>query len=157
MLALVAVMVAATLPAPQRATYEKDYLELQQEFTERTNKLMGAIQNNQTDVIESLVAKDFSLSLHLEDKAPQVLPYSEWMRSAEHYTLENFQLKRFGVHNFYPVMIVNYRAIRTDQLGSAMRVTGKYVVTDVWVARGKIWELKRRFMSRPIVLTPDAE
>lgn len=153
MLAFATVVLAATLPA-QTPQYETDYVKLRQEFLERETKLMGAIQNKQHDVIESLLANDFSLTIALDGKPAQVFNYAEWMRTGEQYTLEHFQIQHLGVHMFFPVAIVNYRAMRTDQLGTAMKVSGEYVITDVWIARGKLWELRRRFLSSPVVLTP---
>ena len=57
---------SATLPAPQKATYEKDYLELQQEFTERTNKL---IIRDVVDRVEGILR----LIETLDQPTPQVV------------------------------------------------------------------------------------
>lgn len=153
MLTVAAIMLAVALPA-EKPQSETDYLRLRREFLERETKLMSAIQQDRNDVLALLLAKDFSVTMALENKPAQVFSPSEWMRMDEQYAVRHYEIQDLGVHDSPPVAIVSFRALRTGQPGGAGAGAPEYQITDIWIEQGKAWKLRRRLISRPMALNP---
>ena len=138
-------LVAMLAQMPSSATVG----QLTTQFQELETKLMGAAQNKQMDVKEELVASDFAYSVALSGEPNQVMSRSEWMQGVKHYDISHFQIAMLTAHKFDNSVIVQFR-LTAEAASSNVDLSGEYVMTDLWRAKGSAWQLTRRWVSRAV-------
>src|SRR5262249_46567410 len=55
-------------------------------------RVSGAIQMKNSAALEGLLAKDFTFSLALEGRPPEIMSREEWLKATEYYTLTGFEI-----------------------------------------------------------------
>ena len=147
MLATLGLVAALAGPqAPSAATQE----QLTKDFQALETKLMGAAQNKQMDVEEQLVAPDFAWSISFEGERNQVMSRSEWLKGVKHYDLKYFQIAHLTAQKFDDSVIVQFRLTTDAKANPNVDLSGEYVMTDAWRAKGSSWVLARRWVSRAV-------
>jgi hypothetical protein len=143
--ALVAVLLQAT-PSTPAVDPEKE------PFQSLETRVSGAIQMKNVPALEELLAKDFSFSVFLEGRAPQVMNRSEWMKTSEHYALTGFEIRHLAARVFGNVAVVRLQPSRKATAGTSLDHSGEFAVVDVWTKDGGAWKLSTRLLSRPDTL-----
>lgn len=142
--ALVAMLLQASTPAvnPEKGP-----------FQDLETRVSGAIQIKNISALDELLAKDFAFSLFLEGRAPEVMNRSEWLKTADLYTLAGFEIRYLAARVFGNVAVVRLQPHRTATAGtSAIDRSGEFAVVDVWTKDGNSWKLSARHLSRPDTL-----
>jgi uncharacterized protein YecE (DUF72 family) len=123
-----------------------------EQFLALETRLSGAIQMKNAATLQELVAKDFTFSLSLEGRPPEVMNREEWLKATAYYTLNGFELRHVAVRKFGDTAVVRLQPTRQAQVGTTVDRSGEFAVVDVWTKDGDAWKLSARFLSRPDVV-----
>ena len=146
---IIAAMGLVALLAGQQTPSSASVQQLTKQFQALETTLMGASQNKQTDVKERLLAPDFAYSVSFRGQRNQVMSRSEWIQGVKHYDISHFQIAMLTAQKLDNNVIVQFRV--TAEAGSAnVDLSGEYVMTDVWRAKGSTWQLARRWVSSAV-------
>ena len=121
----------------------------QEQFQALETQVSGAILIKNAPALELLLAKDFAFSLFLEGRAPEVMNRAEWLKTADHYRLENFALRYLSVRIFGNVAVVRVQPNRKATAGATVDRSGEFAVVDIWTKDDGTWKLSSRYLSRP--------
>jgi hypothetical protein len=137
-------LVLAPVQQTAEAIAENDAL-----FLKLTTDLNRAIQQKDGPAVDRALAKDFSFSMFVEGKPPQVMNRDEALKTmGSLYSLERFEIKNLAARPFGSVAVVRFQPLRKAELGSRDR-TGEFAVVDVWQKDGDTWRLSIRYQGRP--------
>lgn len=146
---IAAIGLVALLAGPQAPSAES-VAQLTKQFQDLETKLMGAAQNKQSDAEAEMVAPDFAWSVSFKGEKNQVMSRSEWMKGGQHYDLNHFQIAMLTAHKFDNNVVVQFRLTTDAKMNPDVDVSGEYVVTDLWRAKGSAWQLARRWVARAV-------
>jgi Domain of unknown function (DUF4440) len=145
--AIVAVGLASPVTVP--AQPDTSHIEANDaHFKQLTLQVQGAIQRKDTAALDKLFAKDFSFSMPVSGKVPQVMNRAEFLKLGSLYTLESFHITNLATRVWGGMAVVRFQSYRQAQLGSVDR-SGEFVVVDTWVKDGDAWHLSMRLLARP--------
>ena len=147
---IIAAMGLVALLAGQKTPSSASVAQLTQQFQELETTLMGAAQNKQSDAEAEMVADDFAWSVSFKGKNNQVMSRSEWMKGGQNYDLNHFQIAMLTAQKFDNNVIVQFRLTADAKANTNVDLSGEYVVTDLWRAKGSAWQLARRWVSRAV-------
>ena len=130
--------------------------QLTKQFQDLETRLMGAAQNKQSDAEADMVAPDFAWSVSFRGERNQVMSRSEWMKGGQNYDLNHFQVAMLTAQKFDNNVIVQFRLTADAKANPNVDLSGEYVITDLWRAKGSAWQLARRWVARDVT-KPKAE
>jgi hypothetical protein len=139
--ALALALVASPLPAAEpdaQATFQA--LEL---------KIMSAVAADDVEALEALVAPGFAWAIAFEGRPNAVANRAEWIKGGQHVDLKSFDISRLVAETFDKLALVHFRLTGSAKLGKSAKMSGGYVVTDLWEQSGEEWKLLRRLVSFP--------
>jgi Domain of unknown function (DUF4440) len=145
MMVLAHVLAALLLQAPSSKAVDAEH----EQFQALETQVSGAIQIKNTAALDQLLAKDFTFSLFLVGRAPEVLNRDEWLKTADNYTLTGFELRYLSVRVFGNVAVVRLQPNRKATAGTTIDRSGEFAVVDIWTKDGSAWKLSSRYLSRP--------
>ena len=122
---------------------------LTKQFMELETTLMGAAKNRQSDAEEAMVSPDFAWSASFYGERNRVMNRAEWMKGGQHYDLNHFQIAMLTAQKFDNNVIVQFR-LKAEAGSPAVDLSGEYVITDLWRAKGSSWLLARRWVTRAL-------
>jgi hypothetical protein len=140
-LALAPALVLLLQSAKEMEATDKQFLDLE-------TRVSGEIYTKNTAALDQLLAKDFTFSLSLEGRAPEVMNRDEWLKTSEIYTLSGFAIRYLSARVFGDTAVVRLQPYRKATLGTTVDRSGEFAV-DVWTRNGDAWKLSARFLSRP--------
>jgi len=129
----------------------KEMEALDKQFLDLETRVSGEIHTKNTPALDQLLAKDFTFSLSLEGRAPEVMNRDEWLKTSEIYTLSGFAIRYLSARVFGDTAVVRLQPYRKATLGTTVDRSGEFAVVDVWTRNGDAWKLSARFLSRPDV------
>jgi hypothetical protein len=115
-------------------------------------RVSGAIYTKNTAQLDQLLAKDFTFSLSLERRAPEVMNRAEWLKAAGYYTLSGFAIRYLSARLFGDTAVVRLQPMREAKVGATVDRSGEFAVVDVWTKDGDAWKLSARYLARPDVV-----
>jgi ketosteroid isomerase-like protein len=142
-LAPVLIALLLQIPSSQADDAEKS------QFLALETQVSGAVQQKNAAALESLLAKEFAFSLFAEGRVPAVMNRDEWVKTADYYTLQDFELRYLSVRVFGSVAVVRLQPSRKATVGATVDHSGEFAVVDVWTKDGSSWKLSSRYLSRP--------
>jgi ketosteroid isomerase-like protein len=125
--------------AEDEAQIEKRILELEQ-------RLMEALKQRDSAALKNLLADDFMLAgVNIPGSQPDKTRFIEWAQKKLELKSYNVQKTTVRVYPTTAVVTTNYKR-QASIAGSP--TDGDFIVTDVWVKRGKRWQAVSHHISR---------
>lgn len=125
--------------AEDEAQIEKRILELEQ-------RLMEALKQRDSAALKHLLADDFMLAgVNIPGSQPDKTRFIEWAQKKLELKSYNVQKTTVRVYPTTAVVTTNYKR-QASIAGSP--TDGDFIVTDVWVKRGKLWQAVSHHISR---------
>jgi len=125
--------------AEEEAQIEKRILELEQ-------RLMEALKQRDSAALKHLLADDFMLAgVNIPGSQPDKTRFIEWAQKKLELKSYNVQKTTVRVYPTTAVVTTNYKR-QASIAGSP--TDGDFIVTDVWVKRGKLWQAVSHHISR---------
>ena len=140
---LIVLLLQAAPPSSKTVDAETEF------FQGLETRVANAIQLKSVAALEPLLAMDFTFNLFLEGRAPEVMNRDEWLKSSEHYTLKNFELRHLAVRVFDKIAAVRLQPNHSATAGTTLDRSGEFSVVDIWSRDGDTWKLSARYLSRP--------
>ena len=147
---MIATLGLVAMLAGQQTASAANVAQLTKQFQDLETTLMGAAQNKQSDAEADMVAPDFAWSVSFQGERNQVMNRSEWMKGGQNYDLNHFQIAMLTAHKFDNNVIVQFRLTADAKANPNVDLSGEYVITDLWRAKGSAWQLARRWVSRAV-------
>jgi len=112
---------------------------LAEELVELSHELVRAVQEHDTERLDSLLAEEFSL-----DGAAGTLARDELLEAAAGaYAIEDFSYLEIDPELYGNTAVVVSRYRQSAKLGNR-DASGELRITDVWVRRDSRWQIVRR-------------
>jgi len=112
---------------------------LAEELVELSHELVRAVQEHDTERLDSLLAEEFSL-----DGAAGTLARDELLEAAAGaYAIEDFSYLEIDPELYGNTAVVVSRYRQSAKLGKR-DASGELRITDVWVRRDSRWQIVRR-------------
>ncbi len=115
------------------------------DITEQEGRLAQALQNQDREELEELLAPEFRL-VGIRSTGTTDMPRTEWLAASTEMVFHRFELEVKAVEAYGDTAIatvdgywlMDWRLLRVDE---------RFFLTDVWLRRAGAWRLVRRHSS----------
>lgn len=143
---VIAMLVTDTIVAQQLKpkTVQDEIIRLERSFAD-------LVMTQDTIKIKKLQAENYFLAVGVQGKPLQIVPRDRWLRNLKNYVVQSYTIDEIKVNVYkntaIALMLFTQKATSYGQDRSA-----QFVLTDIWVKKGKSWLIAERHSSRPEVV-----
>ena len=126
------------------STKTQDRMTLEDQFLALENKWMNAWKSKDIQTCRALLAEEFTLTSSLS--TGDLLTKEQWIDAVSRYDCKSFSFEKIKVRKYGKTAIVN-SWFQQEATANGKDWNGKFLITDVWVNKGKNWQVVSRHAS----------
>jgi ketosteroid isomerase-like protein len=111
-------------------------------------KWNAAILSRDHEIAAQHLAPEYRLIIGIEDQPLHFLPREEWLAQLPNYRIHRQQLHEMHVSVWGDVAVATLNYSQTAEPFNGRDISGKFLISDVWVRRDGRWLVAERHSSR---------
>ena len=108
----------------------------------------AAILTRDRDIVLPHMAEEYRLLIGIENQPLRIMPRAEWLAALPNYRIHRQELHDMHVSVWNDVAVATLNYSQTAEPFQGRDISGKFLITDVWVRRGGRWLVAERHSSR---------
>jgi ketosteroid isomerase-like protein len=127
----------------QLKTIQEEIIALEKSFSE-------LVISQDTNQIKKLQSDTYFLAVGVQGKTLTIVPRNSWLKNLKNYVVESYSIDdiKVSVYGNTAVALMLYSQKATSH---GRDRSAQFVLTDIWVKKGKSWVIAERHSSRPEV------
>lgn len=141
---LISIFISANMLHAQRPiakTVQDEIIRLETAFAE-------AIKSRDTVQTKKFQWETYFLAVGIRGKPLQIIPRQYWLSNLKNYIVESYSIDDIKV-NVYGKTAVALLLYTQNATSGGQDRSAQFVLTDIWVKKGKKWLIAERHSSRP--------
>jgi ketosteroid isomerase-like protein len=127
----------------QLKTAQEEIIALEKSFSE-------LVISQDTNKIKKLQSDTYFLAVGVQGKPFHIVPRNSWLKNLKNYVVESYSIDDIQV-NVYRNTAVALMLYSQKATSDGRDRSAQFVLTDIWVKKGKSWVIAERHSSRPEV------
>lgn len=142
-LLLVLLTIQGTINAQdsKKTTAQETIIALEKSFAE-------AIKDRDTVKAKMLQAETYFLAVGIKGQPLRIFPRRRWISNLQNYVVEAYSIDDIKV-NIYGNTAVALLLLTQKATSGGTDRSAQFVLTDIWIKKGKSWVIAERHSSRP--------
>jgi ketosteroid isomerase-like protein len=124
-------------------TAQEEIIALEKSFSE-------LVISQDTNQIKKLQSDTYFLAVGVQGKPLNIIRRNSWLKNLKNYVVESYSIDDIKV-NVYGNTAVALMLYSQKATSHGRDRSAQFVLTDIWVKKGKSWVIAERHSSRPEV------